>query len=99
MTDNPEPQSKPIHLPVDGILEAPIIFFDICPTLGNNGGLIKVLLAASLVEPLTNGQIATRLKAVGHLRMTAGSAMNLRDTLDKALLMGAPVENSQGEAN
>lgn len=99
MTDNPEPQNKPIHLPVEGILEAPIIFFEICPTLGNNGGLINVLLATSLVEPIANGQIATRLKAVAHLRMTAGSAMNLRDTLDKALLMGAPVENPQGKAN
>jgi hypothetical protein len=31
--------------------------------------------------------------------MTAGSAKNLRDTLDKALLIGAPVENPQGKAN
>ncbi|CAN5369678.1 hypothetical protein BH10PSE10_BH10PSE10_08220 [soil metagenome] len=98
MTEKPE-QPTSLYLPVDGIMEAPVIFFEICPTLGNNGGLINVMLATSLIEPVANGQIATRLKAVAHLRMTAGSAMNLRDTLDKALLMGAPVEKPEGKAN
>ncbi|MCR6734834.1 MAG: hypothetical protein NVV83_12475 [Afipia sp.] len=99
MTEKPEPPADHGYLPVDGILEAPIIFFEICPTLGNNGGLINVLLATSLIAPSPNGQISTRIKAVAHLRMTAGSAKNLRDTLDKALLIGAPVENPQGKAN
>jgi hypothetical protein len=38
-------------IPVEGMLEAPIICFEVCPTFGNNGGLINIMLAAGLIEP------------------------------------------------
>jgi hypothetical protein len=81
------------------MIEAPVVFFEICPAYGNNGGLINVMLATGLVEPTPNNQVATRIKAVAHLRMTAGAAASLRDTIDKALLIGAPVENPEGPVN
>ena len=86
-------------IPVEGIIEAPVIFFEVCPTFGNNGGLINVMLATGVVVPAEGGRVATRVRAVGHLRMTVGTAIGLRDTIDKALLIGAPVENPEGKAN
>ena len=37
--------------------------------------------------------------AVAHLRCTAAAATQLRDAIDKALLIGAPVQNPEGKAN
>jgi len=37
--------------------------------------------------------------AVDHLRCTAAAAIQLRDAIDKALLIGAPVQNPEGKAN
>lgn len=95
MTD----ETKPSFIPVEGVMEAPVIFFEACPTFGNNGGLINVMLAVGIVVPSEEGNVKTRVRAVAHLRMTAASAVGLRDIIDKALLIGAPVENPAGKAN
>jgi hypothetical protein len=50
------------------------------------------MLAAGLIEAAPHGKVASRVKAVAHLRMTAAAAANLRDTLDRALAMGAKPE-------
>jgi len=100
MAENPA--TKPAEEPFAPVLDlpsAPIIFFEACPTLGNNNGIINVMLATGLVLPAPNNQIASVAVAVAHLRCTVAAAMILRDTLDKALLIGAPVENPQGKAN
>jgi hypothetical protein len=94
----PAPAVQPF-IPVDGLIDAPIIYFEICPTLGNNNGIINVMLATTLVEPIADGGISTRVVAVGHLRMTGQGAINLRDSINNALLIGAPVENPQGKSN
>lgn len=90
---------NPIFLSPGGNLSSDALSPEICPTYGNNDGLINIMLATGLVEPTPNNQVATRIKAVAHLRMTAGAAASLRDTIDKALLLGAPVENPEGPAN
>lgn len=91
---HPEPAD---FTPVEGVIEAPIIYYEICPTIGNHHGVINVLLAAGLVEPSPNDEIKSRVKAVAHLRMSVAGAVNLRDSIDKALLIGAPV--AEGKAN
>jgi hypothetical protein len=57
------------------------------------------MLATRLVAPAPKNQVSNTFKAVAHLRMTVAGAINLRDTLDKALLIGAPVDNPSGQAN
>lgn len=54
----PAPAAQPF-IPVDGLIDAPVIYFEVCPTIGNNHGLINVMLATGLVEPVENGGIAT----------------------------------------
>ena len=93
MAETPATQADPNFLPIEGTMEAPIIFFEVCPTFGNNGGLINLMLAARLIDSAPHGKVASRVKAVAHLRMTAAAAVNLRDTLDRALAMGAKPES------
>jgi len=36
---------------------------------------------------------------VAHLRCTAAAAIQLRDAIDRALLIGTPVQNPEGKSN
>ena len=94
MTDKPAP-----FVPIQNQPSAPIIFFEFCPTLGNNNGLINVMLAASLVLPTGTSATDVVPVAVAHLRCTTAAAIQLRDALDKAILIGQPVQNSEGKSN
>jgi hypothetical protein len=91
MTPQTTPTGPQEFVPVEGMLDAPVIFFEICPTIGSHHGIINVLLAAGLAEPAPDARVKSRLKAVAHLRMSSAGATQLRDSIDKALLIGAPV--------
>jgi hypothetical protein len=100
MTDRPivKPPEESFT-PVSDLPKAPIIFFEYCPTLGNAQGLINVMLAAGIVLPTGNGNTQVTPVAVAHLRCTTHAAIQLRDALDKALLMGAAVSPPEGKSN
>jgi len=97
MTDTPATPSDPSFIPIEGVMDAPVVYFEVCPTFGNNSGLINVMLATGLIDSAPHGKVASRIKAVTHLRMTAAAAVNLRDTLNNALAMGMP--KPEGRAN
>ncbi|MEH2510563.1 hypothetical protein V1291_001917 [Nitrobacteraceae bacterium AZCC 1564] len=99
MAEDPSVPVDPHYLPVEGTMDAPIIFFEICPTYGNNSGLINVMLATGLIEAAPHGKVKSRVKAVAHLRMTTAAAVNLRDTLNNALLMGTQAKKPEGKVN
>jgi len=99
MAEKPPAPAAQSFIRVEGLIDAPVIYFEICPTIGNNNGMINVMLATGLVEPVDNGGVATRIVAVAHLRMTTAGAINLRDSINNALLIGTPIENPQGKAN
>ena len=99
MPEKPPTPAAQTFIPIEGLIEAPVLYFELCPTFGNNGGLINIMLATSLVESDAGGGVNTRVKAVAHLRMTAMVALNLRDTIANALLIGAPVQNPEGKTN
>lgn len=90
MTDTPVTPADPSFVPIEGVMDAPVVYFEVCPTFGNNAGLINVMLATGLIDSAPHGKVASRIKAVTHLRMTAAAAVNLRDTLNNALAMGMP---------
>jgi len=99
MADTPAIPADPNFVPIEGTLDAPIIYFEVCPTFGNNGGLLNLMLATGLIDSAPHGKVASRVKAVAHLRMTAAAAVNLRDTLNNALAMGVPVQKPEGRTN
>jgi CheY-like chemotaxis protein len=64
MTPQTTPTGPQELVPVEGMLEAPVIYFEVCPTIGGHHGIISVLLAASLAEPAPDARVKSRLKAV-----------------------------------
>ena len=44
MTPQTTPTGPQEFVPVEGMLDAPVIFFEICPTIGSHHGIINVLL-------------------------------------------------------
>jgi len=100
MTEKPAPKTtNEVFTPIRDLPSAPIIFFEFCPTLGNHNGLINIMLAAGIVMPSGGPGTDVVPVAVAHLRCTAAAATQLRDAIDKALLIGAPVQNPEGKAN
>jgi hypothetical protein len=99
MADNPDPlavQHASREVTVKDAAHAPVIYFDICPTFGLNNGVVSLMLAVGLVLPTAGGGTLTRPAAAAHLRCSVAAARQLRDTIDKALLIAAPPE---GQAN
>ena len=100
MTEKPASKtSNGDFTPIRDLPSAPIIFFEFCPTLGNHNGLINIMLAAGIVMPSPGAVTDVVPVAVAHLRCTAAAAVQLRDAIDKALLIGTPVQNPEGKSN
>jgi hypothetical protein len=100
MTDKPDANpEQPVVPVVQDLPAAPIIFFEFCPTLGNNAGLINIMLAAGIVLPSGGPNTNVVPVAVAHLRCTTSAAVQLRDALDKALMMGTLASAPEGMAN
>jgi hypothetical protein len=57
------------------------------------------MLAAGIVMPSGGPGTDVVPVAVAHMRCTAAAAIQLRDAIDKALLIGTPVQNPEGKAN
>jgi hypothetical protein len=64
MVKKPPAPAPEQFIPVEGMVHAPIIYFEFCPTIGNSNGLINVMLASAIVEPRPNNRVATRVVAV-----------------------------------
>jgi hypothetical protein len=98
MTDKPAANAE-VFVPVRDLPAAPIIFFEFCPTLGNANGLINIMLGAGVVLPTGGSTTEVVPVAVAHLRCTTAAAIQLRGAIDKALLIGSPVQNPEGKSN
>ena len=88
-------EDGPILTDRDG---APIIYFDGVSPFGFYNGIVHLTLGAYKHIPIGHGpdEIRADLVATAFLRCNVEAAIALRDALDAALLMAAPVE---GEAN
>ena len=82
--------APPSPLP-PGTLDAQIIYFDGIQSLGHHGEIVNVTITVGVVVPSKNGRAVTIPKIAAHLRCTAAVAQQLRDALDKALLLGTEV--------
>jgi hypothetical protein len=78
-------------------VRAPIIYFENAPTCGYGNGIVNLMLAASVVLPTADGGTVSQAIAVAHLRCNLAAAAQLRDTIDKALLIATPVP--EGKTN
>jgi hypothetical protein len=73
---------------------APFIYCDGVATFGFNNGVVQLELAANAIVPEGTG---TRIDVLitAHLRCSAGAAMQLRDSITKALETPAAQESLQ----
>jgi hypothetical protein len=76
---------------IERLLEAPIIYADAVPKFGVRAGILSITLAVTVGEMVSNTNSANHLVAVADLRMTAATALQLRDLLDKVLLAMKPI--------
>lgn len=70
---------------------APMIYFDNVPVFGALGGNVEVELAARLLMPKSDGSVSADMNCTAHLRCPLVAAIALRDALDKAIAMAAPM--------
>jgi hypothetical protein len=82
---------EPEFVQVERLLEAPIIYVDAAPKFSFREQILSVTLAVTVVELASKADASTHLVAVADLRMTAATALQLRDLLDKALLAMRPI--------
>jgi hypothetical protein len=91
-----EPPKAPHFVQVERRLETPVLFFDAVPAAAWRGGVMSVVLALAVGEATSESNTEQHLVAVADLRLTAATAVQLRNMLDKALLAVAP---TPGAAN
>lgn len=87
----PKPISKVVDTP-----HAPIIHFDGAPNCGVRDGIINVTLAVQCLTP-NAGAIDVNVVVAAYLRCSIIAARDLRDALDKALLIASA--QAEGHVN
>lgn len=78
------------------VAHAPIVFFESAPTCGTFAGIIRVTLCALRTLPTADGGVKNDVIVTGYLRCSVAGAVDLRNALDKALLLAAPT-NGQSQ--
>ncbi len=103
MADKPEQATASLPgavLANTGAENAPFIYFDGVVTFGMNKGAVQIELAANVINPTAEGGTTTGLVITAHLRCSPAAAMDLKQAIDKALLIGMPVEQAgEGKTN
>jgi hypothetical protein len=90
-TDRPVSSVNPL-----GTKDAPFIYFDGITAFGMNHGVVQVELAANVITPDGHGGIRQEVAMTCHLRCSPNAAADLRQTLEKALLL---VAKAEGQVN
>jgi hypothetical protein len=103
MTDKPDPAPATVPgvmLTNLGAENAPFIYFDGVVTFGMNKGAVQIELAANVINPTPDGGTRTDVVITAHLRCSPAAALDLRQAIEKAMLMGMPVEQApEGKSN
>jgi hypothetical protein len=90
------PTKEPVQLANLGTEVAPFIYFDGVASMGVNFGAVQIKLAANILVPTGDGGARAQVVLTAHLRCSPNAAADLRQAIDKALLLGAKTE---GQAN
>lgn len=68
---------------------APVIYFDGVPNFGNNSGIVNLTLVVAK-QRLNGPTIDVEVSVATYLKCNLVAARELRDSLDKAILMATP---------
>lgn len=99
MADNPDPRpgEEAMVIPVSDTPHAPFIFYEGASAFGHINGVINLTLSASRTCVGPDGAARNDLVVVAYLRGNIPAALNLREAIDKALLLAAPT--AEGKSN
>ena len=86
MAENPNAAPEGIT-PVLDTYHAPLIFFDGVPTFGRADAVYSLTLSAGRTWVGTSGSVVSDRIVVAYLRCHAKALLNLREAIDKALLL------------
>lgn len=96
---NPNPaEAKGGAIAVTDTLHAPVIYFEIAPNFGCNNGIVNVTLAVGRHLANDKGGVDVDAVAAAFLRCNIPAAIDLRNALNSALLLGTPAAGGS-EAN
>ena len=93
MAETASPTTKPASegIVIKDTYHAPVVYFDGAPNFGNNSGIINIPLVMG--RHLAAGDhLESDIVVVAHLRCSIAAAIDLRNALNSALLLGAPTE-------
>jgi hypothetical protein len=98
MADNPDTRSREgTIIPVSDVPHAPFIFYEGAAALGFTNGVVNLTLSANRTWIGANGATINDQVVTAYLRGNISAAINLRDAIDKALLLATPTQ--EGKAN
>ncbi|HEY1858934.1 MAG TPA: hypothetical protein VGG61_01185, partial [Gemmataceae bacterium] len=60
-------------------------YFDGAPSMGTQGGLVEIELAARAIMPDASGGVSVDMVCVAHLRCSLNAAVQLRDILERSI--------------
>jgi hypothetical protein len=94
--DRPKSSAPDVVISVADIPHAPFVFYDGAPSFGYVNGVINITLAAGRSWVGSDGKIVNDHVVTAYLRGNVVAAINLRDSLDKAILLA---QQTPGPAN
>jgi hypothetical protein len=99
MADNPDTRLGEVSdvIPVNDTPHAPFIFYEAAPVSGHLNGIIAITLSAMRTCIGPDGAPKNDVVVVAYLRGNIHAAVNLREAIDKALLLAAPT--AEGKSN
>lgn len=77
----------------------PVIYFDSAPSLSHLNGIIGVTLVVTCNVPDSDKGVISVASVAAHLKCNIPAAVALRNALNDALLLAAPVEKPEGAKN
>ena len=90
MIDNPGPRAEKVPVPISDTSHASFIYFENAPAFGFMSGIVNITLSANRTYAGPEGAVVNEQTVVAYLRGNIPAALNLRQAIDKALLLAAP---------
>jgi hypothetical protein len=89
LTDQTRPKGPGIKIAPGSSELAPFIYCDGVALFGVSGGVVQLELASNTIVPEGTGT-RTDVVIIAHLRCSPAAAVQIRDTIDRALKMTTP---------
>ena len=90
MIDNPDPRAEKVPVSISDTSHAPFVYFENAPAFGFMSGVVNITLSANRTYAGPEGAVVNEQIVVAYLRGNVPAALNLRQAIDKALLLAAP---------